>query len=70
MPNCKLCDKQLTDEKAAASIFDLRFLPGSDRQLSLSHAKFRAARLGPLCPGCLKSQKTLPRAPAPMRRGR
>jgi hypothetical protein len=68
MPNCKLCDKKLTDEKAAASIFDLRFLPGSDRKLPPLHAKGGAARFGPLCTGCLKNQKTLP--PAPMRRER
>jgi hypothetical protein len=65
MPECKLCGKQLTTEKAAASIFDLRFLPGSDRKLSWRDAKFRAARFGPVCPGCLKKQKTLPPTPIP-----
>jgi hypothetical protein len=66
MPECKLCGKQLTEQKAAASIFDLRFLPGSDRQLSRRVAKFRAGRFGPLCHGCLKNQKALP--PTPLRR--
>ena len=60
MPECKLCGKEITEQEAAASIFDLRFLPGSDRQLSWRDAKFCAARFGPLCPGCLKKQKTLP----------
>jgi hypothetical protein len=68
MPECKLCGKQLTAEKAAASIFDLRFLPGSERKLSWRDAKFRAARFGPVCPGCLKKQKTVPPTPVPKRR--
>jgi hypothetical protein len=63
MPECKLCGKEITEQKAAASIFDLSFLPGPDRRLTRRHAKFRATRLGPLCPGCLKKQKTLPPTP-------
>jgi hypothetical protein len=62
MPHCKSCNATISAEQAAASLFDLRFLPGPDgRPVHRSFAKYRAEGVGPLCEKCLAKQKTLPR---------
>jgi hypothetical protein len=58
--HCKNCRKTITDAQAAASLFDLRFLPGPDGRVKFKQSKSRAARVGPLCPKCLAKRKTLP----------
>lgn len=61
IPECNSCGKEIDDIQAAASIFDLSFLPGPDGKVSRAHARCRAARIGPLCPKCQKTPTTLPR---------
>jgi hypothetical protein len=58
---CKKCRVEITHEQAAASLFDLQFLPGPDgRPVTHRHVKHRVAGIGPLCEKCMAKQKTLP----------
>ena len=59
---CKKCRVEMTHEQAAASLFDLQFLPGPDgRPVNRWHAKHRAMGVGPLCEKCMVMRKTLPK---------
>jgi hypothetical protein len=58
---CKSCRVEITHEQAAASLFDLQFLPGPDgRLVNRLHVKYHVEGVGPLCVKCMAKQKTLP----------
>jgi hypothetical protein len=59
VPKCKSCGKTMTSEEAAASIFDLGFLPLKGRPIARRTAKAHAKHVGPLCPKCLGRRKDL-----------
>jgi hypothetical protein len=59
MSNCKMCGKTIDHAQAAASLFDLSFLPVNGFRTSRREAKNRAAKVGPLCPKCLARRKDL-----------
>ena len=49
---CKKCKQPISEEQAAASLFDLRFLPLRGQKLHRRNAKFHTERIGPLCAKC------------------
>ena len=59
MSKCKSCGKSIDHVQAAASLFDLSFLPVGGCKTSRREAKNRAAKVGPLCPKCLARRKDL-----------
>jgi hypothetical protein len=59
MPECKSCQKPISPEEAAASLFDLGFLRLNGMPVARWTAKIHVKRVGPLCPECLRRRKDL-----------
>jgi hypothetical protein len=61
LQNCKSCGAEMSESAAAASIFAIGFLPVAGKKRYGSRKNHRlAAKVGPLCPSCLKECKELP----------
>jgi hypothetical protein len=59
MPLCKSCRKEIDPSQAAASLFDLSFLPVKGRRQARYTTKRMAKAVGPLCSNCLKRRTDL-----------
>jgi hypothetical protein len=60
LQNCKSCGAEMSESAAAASIFAISFLPIAGKKRYGSRKNQLAAKVGPLCPSCLKECKELP----------